>query len=250
MSGTRDRLANDLRGLGIERGDTLLVHSSLKSLGGGLEEGPSGVIEAFLDVVGPEGTLCFPGLSYLNVTEESPVFDVRSTPGNVGLLPEVFRKQFATHRSLHPTHSVCALGALAEELTSKHFKDRTPCGENSPFSLIPKVGGKLVMLGCSLCCNTTVHAVEEVAGAPYTLGRWLEYEVVDWNGEREKVLHDCHLFDGYEIRYDRLEELMPEGSARRGKVLAAETWVADLGVLWQVALEQLRREPFSLVDKV
>ena len=52
---TRAELARDLARMGIERGDTLFVHSSLKSLGY-VEGGAGAVIGALQDAVGAEGT--------------------------------------------------------------------------------------------------------------------------------------------------------------------------------------------------
>lgn len=72
--------------LGIRSGDTLLVHSSLKSLEGA---SPADVIEALLALLGPEGTLMFPTLSYLHSNRNNPVFDVRRTPSNVGAIPGI-----------------------------------------------------------------------------------------------------------------------------------------------------------------
>ena len=85
------RLAEGFEALGIRSGDTLLVHSSLKSLEGA---SPADVIEALLALLGPEGTLMFPTLSYLHSNRNNPVFDVRRTPSNVGAIPDYFRTEY------------------------------------------------------------------------------------------------------------------------------------------------------------
>ena len=56
---TRASLAADLRTLGVEAGDTLLVHSSLKSLGW-VAGGTPAVIGALQDVLTESGTLVMP----------------------------------------------------------------------------------------------------------------------------------------------------------------------------------------------
>ena len=44
---TKEQLISDLKALGIQPGDTILMHSSYKSLGG-IEDGAKGFFEAFL----------------------------------------------------------------------------------------------------------------------------------------------------------------------------------------------------------
>jgi aminoglycoside N3'-acetyltransferase len=56
---TRRRLVRDLRGLGIQPGATLLVHSSLRSIGW-VNGGPRAVVAALRDAVGPEGHVVIP----------------------------------------------------------------------------------------------------------------------------------------------------------------------------------------------
>ncbi len=75
------RIADDLANLGVVTGDTVLVHSSFKSLGpvpGGIET----VVQGPLRAVGPKGTLLMPALSWALRPPE--VFDVRLTSSNVG----------------------------------------------------------------------------------------------------------------------------------------------------------------------
>lgn len=56
---THSTLVNDFHACGIRPGSTLLLHSSLKSIGW-VCGGPEAVIQALLDVLGPEGTLVVP----------------------------------------------------------------------------------------------------------------------------------------------------------------------------------------------
>ena len=105
------RIAADFNDLGVVEGDTVLVHSAFKSLGpvpGGIET----VVQGLLLAVGPEGTLLMPALS--RALRPPEVFDERSTPANVGAIPEYSRTREGTTRSLHPTHSVCAVGRVAD----------------------------------------------------------------------------------------------------------------------------------------
>ena len=104
-----------MAGLGIERGDTVLVHASMRALG--TARRPEAVLEDLEAAVGPSGTLLLPALTYDVVTPERPVFDSEKTEPCVGLLPTTFWRMPDVVRSENPTHSVCAWGRLAHRLT-------------------------------------------------------------------------------------------------------------------------------------
>src|ERR1700683_2690078 len=55
----RDQLRADLRSLGLQRGQDLLIHCSLRQGGGG-EGGAATLLSAILEVAGPEATLVVP----------------------------------------------------------------------------------------------------------------------------------------------------------------------------------------------
>jgi aminoglycoside 3-N-acetyltransferase len=111
---TCDTLRADLLALGIVPGISLLMHSSYKSLGG-IEGGAAAFYKTLLDVIGPEGNLIVPSMSFSTVTRENPYFDIRTTPSCVGYLTEFFRTEVpGVKRSFHPTHSCCAIGRDAD----------------------------------------------------------------------------------------------------------------------------------------
>ena len=240
------RLRADFLHLGVRPGGCLLVHSSLRALGP-LAGGPETVIAGLEAVLGPQGTLLMPALSYAHVTPEHPVFDLLATPSNVGVIPETFRCQTGTLRSLHPTHSVCARGKLADELTRWHGEDATPCGPNSPFSLLPERDGQVLMLGCGLEPNTSMHAVEERIEPPYLFDPPLEYTLILPGGERRTKIYRPHNFRGWRQRYDRLE--LPNAGLARGTAAEAECFLLDARAMWAAALECLRVDPLAFVEK-
>jgi len=53
---TREDVARAARDVGVVEGDTLMFHSSMKSMGTVVGE-PDTVIDGFLDAVGPTGTV-------------------------------------------------------------------------------------------------------------------------------------------------------------------------------------------------
>lgn len=244
---TAGRIARELLALGVRPGGVLMVHSSLRALGADAD--PETVVQGLLQALGPSGTLLMPALSYKHVNADSPHFDVVETPSNVGAIPEYFRQRPGTTRSLHPTHSVCGLGSHAAELLSRHYLDRTPCGVNSPFHLLPEVGGQILMLGCGLRPNTSMHAVEEMVTPPYLFGEPLTYRLRDAAGREHEALYRQHGFSGWVQRYDRIEALLNAPELSRGAVLAADTHLLESLRLWTTALLMMRRDPLYFVER-
>lgn len=243
-----ETIASSLRSLGVESGDTTLVHSSFKSLGpvlGGIET----VIQGLLLAIGPDGTLLIPALSWALRPPE--VFDVRTTPTNIGAIPEYFRTRKGTFRSVHPTHSVCAVGPQTHGLLDDHRLDNTPCGPHSPFSKLTVMKAKIIMLGCGLTPFTTMHALEEQAASPYVLGQRFVFTLTDWTGATSWKEYATHGFSahGYSQRYDRIAELDSRSFMRRGKVLEADTFVLKTPEFGEAVLKQLKDDPFFFVDK-
>ena len=265
-----DQLCADLLALGLRRGGVLLVHSSLRALGlasvrpevtssdpesasNGREAnsgGPEAVIHGLLQALGPEGMLLMPALSYAHVTRQNPHFDLRRTPSNVGAIPEAFRTRNGTQRSLHPTHSVCAAGPLAAALLEPHAADHTPCGPGSPFHTLPEHGGQILMLGCGLAPNTSLHAIEELVVPPYLFGDPLEYTLIAGDGHQTVKTYLPHNFRGWRQRYDRVESILGPSGLVSGPALAGKAWLIEAAALWEAALALLRRDPLVFVERV
>jgi aminoglycoside 3-N-acetyltransferase len=160
----------------------LLVHSSLKRLGT-IDGGAEAVLDALLACIGPRGTLVLPTHTWWTVTDKQPVFHVRHSPSCVGVLTEVFRKRPGVLRSLHPTHSVAAVGPRAEQYTAGQLEATSPCPPDSAYGKLCDNDGAILLLGVTMMHNTTLHMVEELAGLP---GLYQDtprdYIVIDQNG--------------------------------------------------------------------
>jgi aminoglycoside 3-N-acetyltransferase len=162
---TQNQLIENLQSAGIEKGDTLLVHSSLSKIGN-VKEGGKAVISALIEQVGPEGNIIMPCYSYINsmintVKDPDYVFNPFTSPSIVGKITEEFRKWPNAKRSLHPTHSVCAFGPKAELITEGHLGAKTNFGSNTPFHRIRELKGKIVGLGISMGPVTIYHTLED-----------------------------------------------------------------------------------------
>ena len=186
---TLEMLRNNLQCLGISAGDNLFVHSSLSSFGR-LAGGAEIIIDVLNEIVGDEGNLAFPTFTYSFAGEFPPYHPLR-TSSRIGIVPEFFRFRKGVIRSVHPTHSVAALGLKAEYIIGSHREMDSPCGRNSPFARLLEISGKVLFLGCPVSSNTTIHAIEEWAGLPYAVESTKNAVLVDDNGNLKKVEIPC-----------------------------------------------------------
>ena len=154
---------NALHALGVNSGDTLLIHSSYDAFQG-FSGRPSDVISAFQQAVGTEGTLLMPTLPFggtaVDYARSSPLFDVKRTPSRMGLLSELFRRSPGVIRSVHPTHPVAAWGRQAAMLVDSHHLAETPCGPSSPYARLLDMQGKILLVGTDIGALTFYHTIE------------------------------------------------------------------------------------------
>ena len=237
------RFQQQLIDLGLKPGDTVLVHASMKALN--TARTPEEIIEDIQQVLGGEGTLLFPALTYESVNRDQPVFDSETAEPCVGLLPSTFRKMPGVERSVHPTHSVCARGRLAHTLTVGHAMDDTAVGPHSPFMLLPVYGGKLLFIGDVLHACTMMHGVEDIVQPPYIRRVKTRFTV---NGqEREYIANDDY---GWGAEFQRIGDLLEEPDIRRGTLGEGPATLIDARALLAAALMRMRAEPYAFVTDI
>jgi aminoglycoside N3'-acetyltransferase len=186
--------ARDLRvfftRLGVQPGMLVYLQSSYGVLGH-FSGGPRGFLDILIRILGPEGTLVlpsFPGVgSMAQFAASRPVFDVRATPARIGVLPEVFRTMPGVARSIHPTHPVCAVGAMADEIVAGHENCRTPQGPASPFAKLHERGAHILRIGT--IANPLTHSLQEMADWPnlFMPGEPATLDCLDRNGKQVAV---------------------------------------------------------------
>lgn len=169
---TREELVRQFKSIGIQEGDTLLVHASLSKIGY-VEEGPKTVVEALMEVVGSTGNLLMPtspnaSLQY-DYIRSLEIFDIVNEPSKLGAISEYFRKLPGAQRSAHPTEPVACIGPDALYFTEGHFGRLTPYDTYSPFYRVSERKGKILYLGVTLDnAGTNLHTLEDaVDNFPY-----------------------------------------------------------------------------------
>jgi aminoglycoside 3-N-acetyltransferase len=182
---TREQLEDALRGLGLATGDTVLVHSSYKSLGP-VSGGPKTVIDALLGVLGPDGTLIVPTFNFGFCEGER--FDARNTPSRMGVLSELVRTDPRSRRVEHPIYSFAAIGARAEQAAA--ISDPSSYGAESLFGRLREWDGKIMIAGLSYNDSFTfLHHVEEIEGVGYRYHKNFTGMVTDMDGHtRERTV--------------------------------------------------------------
>ena len=138
-------------------------------------------------------------------------------------------------------------GKYAAEILGRHIESSTPVGKTSPFALLPEYDGQVLMLGCGLRPNTSMHGVEELSVPPYLLREEpVEYTLIDADGNELKKKYRVHNFRGVAQRYDRLAEVM---DIPHGKVLEAEAYLIDAREMWKKGHEKLKENEMYFVDR-
>ncbi|MGQ9454386.1 MAG: AAC(3) family N-acetyltransferase [Armatimonadota bacterium] len=236
---TREEIAKGLQTLGLCPGDAVVVHSSLSSFGR-VEGGANTVVDAILDVLGPEGTLVVPTFNY-----EPGVFDPDSTPSVVGAITEVVRRRPNALRSKHPTHSVAAIGPLAQVIVEDHEKVHA-FGRGSALFKLLQANGKILQLGTDMTTCSMVHVAEEIAEVGYLdRQRWVTVRLANGKTAR-RMIRRPGCSQGFGILEDILRE---RGQLNETIIGNCKSRLFKARDLVQAALDMLRSDPESLLCK-
>ena len=237
MTLDKQQLIDDLRALGVGPGMTLMVHSALSAIGR-VEGGAETVIEALIEALGPEGTLAMPAMS-------AGVFDINETPSNVGTVTEAFRKYPGVTRSMHPSHSACAIGPNADYLLEDSFDQPTCVGSESPWGRLSRLTeGYILLLGVDQDRSTILHYPEEIVRAPYLSNKTGRY--LDEAGQEQE--REYGLFPGPHRDFIGLEPMLLEGKAMKlGKVGMALCRLMHAGTTVELTVAALRKDPAAVL---
>ena len=236
---TKQDIVAGLRDLGVRQGMVLMVHASLSALGE-VEGGAPTVIEALLEAIGPDGTLAMPAMS------ADPIFDVNNSPSAVGIISETFRQWPGVRRSLHPTHSACALGPQAEFLLEGHIDEPTAVGPGSPWGKLASLpNGYVLLIGVDQDRNTLLHHAEELVDAPYLRTVTREYKDPDTGEIKQKQL--CR-YPGPHRDFIGLDRLFLDGGAMvMGRIGQAVCRLMHAGRAVELEVAALERDPAAVL---
>ena len=157
---TIEKLKKDLRLLGVNEGDTLLVRADLGAIGKLETKKREDYINFMLKAVGTEGTivgLSFTGGFFIKKNKKN-IFD-GTNMSYTGAFSNTMLKHPKAIRSSHPTNSYVAIGKNAEYILSTHDENS---GAYEPVRKIIELNGKMILVGCvsSSPGFTTTHLAE------------------------------------------------------------------------------------------
>jgi aminoglycoside 3-N-acetyltransferase len=244
---TRSRLVGDFRALGVQPGQVVMLHASVRAVGWAVG-GPDVVLHALREALGPDGTLMmmvgwednpydldsWPEDRRRAYLEECPPFDPATSRAHRkwSILTEYLRTTPGARRSANPEKSVAAVGARAGWLTADHPLDYG-FGPGSPLEKLCRAGGRVLLLGTPFESVTLLHHAECLADVPDK--RVVRYRMpVLVDGQRRWV--DVEEFDtcdgirdwaGGDYFVAIVEAYLAAGHGKTGPVGAARSFAFD-----------------------
>lgn len=227
---TKQELIQQIHEMGILPTDTVLIHTSLRSIGD-VENGADGIIDAFLECL-PDGLFLVPTHTWATVNQPPHLYDVKAEIPCIGTLPKVAAFRTDGIRSLHPTHSMWGCGKNAAQFLQGEELLRTPADPKGVWGRLAEVNAKILLIGVGLDKNTFIHSVEEMANIPDRLKTEpYDITIVDAEGNRQTHpyhRHFCTRSRDVSQQYVNFEKpLLYHGAMTFGKLGNAEVRIVD-----------------------
>ena len=191
-----DKLMNDIKSLGVKKGDILIVHSSAD----GLEEvqaEPKDILLRLMELLGNEGTLVLPTFPYYkNIDDPNSIlkYDPYKTIAWTGILPNVFLTLHGTVRSCFPNNSLAANGKYAEEMFQHEMEDTASHGPHSAWNFCAEHHAKVLFLGVvPNHALSEIHLGEGVLDQAWPIKNWYYEQTYrmkicgEWKEEKIRV---------------------------------------------------------------
>ena len=243
-----EELVENIKYLGVKKDDVLLVHSSMKAIGD-VEGGADTVIDALMEAVS-EGMLILPAHTWATMNENHNIYDYKTEPACVGIIPNLFLKRKGVLRSLHPTHSVAAWSknsTLAEQYVAGEENQITPCARNGCYGKLYDINAKILLLGVGLNKNTYMHGVEEWHGIKERLTNYaIPLDIKMPDGSLKPVqMHKHYKPDNISVSeyYVKMETPFSErGALVKGNIGDAHSMLMSAVKVADITTEYLEKE--------
>lgn len=162
---TKQEIIDGLHAIGLKRGDVVLIHTAMRTFGH-IDGGAATVMEAFLEVLGPRGTLVAPAFTFCHEAEDDPIIDPRQDPSEMGAITEAVRRHPEALRSTAYRHSFAALGRRARVITEVD-PALSSFDLRSSFGVMLALDAQVVLCGMTYQSSTSHHFAELVCEVSY-----------------------------------------------------------------------------------
>ena len=259
---SRDELANDFRRLGVAKGDTIMLHASVRAVGP-IAGGPDQIHLALKDALTDRGTLMMyasvadgyddVGRGHLTPEEEQelldkmPAFDaisVRSQRDN-GALVEFFRTYPGSNVNTHVARFV-SWGKNAKYLISEQPWNFA-FGAGSALERFVELNGKILLLGSDHDTTTFLHYAEHVVDIPGKRIAQFKVPVSEggrtvWREMKEVDTSSAGAHPNWPDRFFAVivDEYLERTNNRGGKVGNAPSFLLDARGFLGFALEKMK----------
>ena len=229
-------LVDQLRDLGVESGDVLLVHTSFRAIRP-IDGGPDGVIDALIAAVGAQGTIVMPSWT----DEDDEIFDPDATEvdDHLGVVADEFWQRPDVVRGTHP-FAVAAWGRHASAIASAPFV-LPPHAPGSGVARVHDLDGKVLLVGVDHDADSTIHLGELVFGVPYSQPNHI---TVLENGRPKRIEYDenDHCCQRFNLVGDWLRRrgLQREGAFGHGPAILARSRDVVTTVVEELAADPCR----------
>lgn len=260
---SRAGLADDLRALGLQPGDVVMVHASVRSVGE-IAGGPDQIHLAIKDTITASGAMMMyascpdyvddvgrgvhPGSTELEILEKLPPFDAltaRSARDN-GTLVEFFRTYPGSMVNQHPARFV-VWGAHAAHLISEQPWDFA-FGAGSVLERFVNLNGKILLIGCDHDNVTFLHYAEHILDVPGLRIAcfqvpWLENGERVWKAMKEVDTSGAGAHPNWPERFfaQIVNQHLAATHNRGGRVGHAHCFLIEARALLDLALREMRK---------
>ncbi len=277
---SKEMLIADIKKAGIQKGDILNLKISLKSIGW-VQGGARTVIDAFLHVVGDEGTLItdsFVSVKPYRYLKKNIYLTHAQTPSYAGAIANAMLAYPQVRRSNHPIQKFAILGKYADKLANNHSPDDYAY---DVLRRMTEMGGKKVRIGFpgkTKGLGTCHLAIGELGlqqkrlkyGVHYLQDNQVKLFLINWAGGCEEG------FNRLIPQYEKQACILYQGKVGNGEIIVTDmkktfdwevaagkqnpkfffcsnpacidcrlTWKFSTGKLLKVVWENIRRKRFG-----
>lgn len=241
-----NQLVEDIKQLSIQEGDVVFIRLSMHAIGK-VEGGADTVIDALLEVLGPNGTLvatAFPlrQKELLHTIRKKVVYKPGMKP-STGIIPVMMSRRPNAFFSSNPITPFVAIGGDAKAITAMH----TP--ETEPYSLIENIvknyHAKCLRVGGNVLVGTThlsfTAALKSIDAYQKRIGEGMYYYDDEGNLNWKSKDVSCFCYNSYREFYNlylKEHTVLTEGRLGEGHAV-----VTDMLRTYEIEKEKLIGNP-------